>query len=375
MPFVCHNPPDPVRCPNCKRALIDPAFAARMERAHVNALNTKPTSQKSKYAHLVGTQPKRHPLCIHRGSPQPPPDGNPTNKTWVKCDHPSAPLGNPVCACHGCGPNCPGYDADDPSPPTPPKDYPVVVAIPHLGTLPQLKLALDLWRLQTASPYLIVVDTGSDGPTCRELEKLRRPDCEVHFLQRKTYRHASGCVAVALDLAQSVCPTKHLFHTHTDVFPVRRDFLEWMIPQVTEASPVAGWRMSPRSHGPWRECVSHTATMVHIPSVRKHRLQWNLDAYLETYPNEEHRPGWPDTESGFWLSMQAVKISPVILGDEINLHRQTTEWWDHSRSYTGLKLASRGEHWQRAKRQMDEAESDARQRLSEWSQGSEIPVT
>jgi hypothetical protein len=50
--------------------------------------------------------------CEYRGAPTAPPDGLPTAKSWVLCEHPERPLGAAVCSCHGCGPTCRGYPAD-----------------------------------------------------------------------------------------------------------------------------------------------------------------------------------------------------------------------------------------------------------------------
>lgn len=33
-------------------------------------------------------------------------------KTWKRCEHPGRPMGEIVCPCTGCGPKCPGYEAD-----------------------------------------------------------------------------------------------------------------------------------------------------------------------------------------------------------------------------------------------------------------------
>jgi hypothetical protein len=250
------------------------------------------------------------------------------------------------------------------------------VAIPNLDTFEQLELGISLWRLQTVTPYLIVVDTGSSPDVCRKLEQLRAPDCEVHFIQgvdphNALYRHPYVPISVALDLAHGLCRTEYVFQTHTDVFPRRRDFLEWMITQTTPQSPVVGWRMSERTTGPWRECVSHTATMIHNPTWRLHGLTWNLQGYLDSHPDEaELRQGWPDVESGLWHSMKRASLTPLLIGDDLNHERLTTEWFDHSRSFTAIKrwvqAGNITPHWQRAERDMVTAESEARARLIEW---------
>jgi hypothetical protein len=320
------------------------------------------------------------PLCIYRGglairSPKA------TTGQWVTCGNASHPLktvedptGNTVCTCKGCGPGCSGYALKLPQRlplPEHPWDYPVSICIPHLDTFEQLELGVALWRLQTIQPYLLVIDTGSPPEVLDRVRALQGPDLEVHCLQRYPQKHPSCNVSVALDLAHGLCRTSVLFHTHTDVFPRRRDFLEWMLGQCTPANPVVGWRMSPRECGPWNECVSHTATAIHNPTFRNRGLSWSLDGYLDSMPDEAMlQRGWPDTESGLWHTMCRAGIAPKLLGDDANHARLITDWFDHSRSYTAIKRwfesAGPTAMWERAKADMLAAEREARQRLAEW---------
>jgi hypothetical protein len=280
-------------------------------------------------------------------------------------------VGETVRSCATCGDYAPSTPAVDTRPvPAAPWAYPVSVCIPHLDTPEQLELGVALWRLQTIRPYLLVIDTGSDAQTRARIERLRAHDLEVHCLQQYVAPHPSCCVSVALDLAHSLCRTSVLVHTHTDVFPRRRDCLEWMVGQCSVSQPVVGWRMSPRTAGPWSECVSHTLTAIHVPTARRLGLSWSLDGYLNEHPEEaEMRGGWPDTESGMWWSMQRAGLSPHLLGDEVNFARHVTEWFDHSRSYTGVKRGRQHlpAEWSRAERDMAAAYSEARARLAEWT--------
>lgn len=309
-------------------------------------------ANRSEFCPACGEEPPPPPplvpLCMYRGGLMEPPN-------WVECRHPDRPLGRKVCSCNGCGPSCRGYTL------VPPLDYRISLCIPHLDTPEQLELGIALWRQQTVRPYLIVVDTGSPRDVCRRLELLRGPDCEVHYLAPVKRRHPSACVAHALDLAQLVCPTTYLLHTHTDVFPRRDDFLAWMLSQASPDDPVIGWRMSPRIHGPWEECVSHTATILHIPFCRQNCLNWNLETYLdETGWTAPWHGGWPDTESGFHWSMKRAGLSPKLLGNEDNHCRNQTEWWDHTRSFTCARGSGDGP---RAAADMAVGMTEARSRL------------
>ncbi len=260
-----------------------------------------------------------------------------------------------------------------------PWNYRVTVALPHLDTLPQLQLALDLWRCQTIEPYFFVIDTGSPPELLPEVEKLRAPDCEVHYIRSHAYRHPSAAVTAALDLAQTLCQTEWLFHSHTDVFPRRRNLLEWLQQQCCHETPVVGWRMSPRPNSTsphkeeWRESVSHTATMLFMPVCGPAGLVWSMESYFAQRPAERgHFAAWPDTESPFLLAMRRANIKPLLLGNELNFQRHGNEWWDHARSYTGLKASSREGDlhisllYAQAKQYMASAEAEARSRLAQW---------
>ena len=254
-----------------------------------------------------------------------------------------------------------------------PWEHRVTVTIPHLDTLPQLTLAVDLWRCQTVRPFIQIHDTGSPWSVVEQLEKLRAPDLEIHYTRAHAYRHSSAPVTAALDHAQTLCRTRHLFHTHSDVFPIRRDFLAWMIGQCDERTPVVGWQMSSRSGTEeWRHCVSHTATMLHAPTVRLKALWWTMERHYDQYPNDRKETmGWPDTESPFLHAMRAAGVVPKLFGPEKNYqrHQLTADgiaWVDHARSFSGLKLTPDDPRWAKARAYMAEAEADACSRLAEW---------
>lgn len=255
----------------------------------------------------------------------------------------------------------------------------VTVAIPHLDTLEILPTALALWRLQTVRPYLLVVDTGSPPEVCDTLEALRAADLEIHFLRSHGYRHPSAPVTAALDLAQTLCTTEHLVHTHADVFPRHRNLLNFLLTLTDHRQPVVGWRMSPRpsstapSKDEWQTAVSHTCTCLHMPTVHCAGLTWAMERYFAWRPGERERSAaWPDTESAFALAMHEQGIWPTLLGDEENLVRHGNEWWDHARSYTGLKATGISGHLQnallfaRAKGYTEDALREARERLEVW---------
>ena len=121
-----------------------------------------------------------------------------------------------------------------------PWEYKVTAAIPHLDTLEALNMCVRVLRHQRERPYIMVVDTGSPPYVTREMEKLRAEDCEIHYINAHAYRTSSEPVTVALDLAQSLCRTELLFHTHADCFLRRGDFLEELGARCNAQTPVIG---------------------------------------------------------------------------------------------------------------------------------------
>lgn len=246
-----------------------------------------------------------------------------------------------------------------------PRDYTVCAAIPHLQTLDQIKLCVDVLRAQTERPYIMIVDTGSDPAVCAQLESMRAEDLEIHYIAAHGWNHASEPVAVALDVAQALCRSKVLFHTHADCFVRRNDFIEEMATRCCAATPVIGYRMSDRSWvtREWEWMVGHTATFLHMPTIHRIGATWSLQRMHEAYGyGWKSLGGWPDTETGFNRILRDAGISPVFIGHDINGQRQTDANIDHVRSYAGSKLHAHSYHEQ-ASQWMIEAMNEARKRI------------
>ncbi len=249
--------------------------------------------------------------------------------------------------------------------------YRVTAMVPHLETPECLPACLELLRLQTARPYCLVIDTGSTFKTCCRLERLRCPDVEVHYLRAHSWQHSSEPVTAALDTALALCRTEWMFLTHSDVFLRRRDFLGELLELCTPACPVVGYEMSPREGtDAWRGVVSHTATMVHVPTLRRVGATWNLARFFDRAGWwQAERAGWPDTESGFDLCLRQHGIKPLLIGKDRNLVRHTDANLDHARSYTGLKLYGRGGEVERRSREnLRQALREAYERVAAWRQ-------
>lgn len=250
-------------------------------------------------------------------------------------------------------------------------EYPVQLVMAHWETPDILELAIELWRQQTVRPYICIVDTGSSRPTMRKLMNLESEDVEIHFLRAHDYLHPSGAVFAALDVAASRCHQVHQLHTHTDVFPRRRDLIEWLTPQCTQRTPVVGYEMSPRDFvkgklsTEWRGMVGHTLTMLHSRTMRRIKAQWHIEIASDEYGFSIRNHGDIDTEVPFNLQLRSHGIKPKFIGHDTNYEFFRDENIDHFRSYAGSKLYAT-EYHKDAQAWADEAMSDARDRLQEW---------
>ena len=255
-----------------------------------------------------------------------------------------------------------------------PWDYEVTVAIPHLDTLESLQVSLALLRLQTWKPYLMVIDTGSPPAVREQLEAMRAEDCEIHFVGAHAYRHSSQPVVVALDLAQALCRTKLLFHTHSDCFMRRPDFVESYCRMCNANTPVIGYRMSPRDWATrdWAWMVGHTVVFLYMPSIHRVGATWSMERmhYAFNYPFFQCG-GWPDTEVGFNCALRDAGIKPVFIGYDRNYERQVDDNIDHARSYPGSKIYRKDYHVNAAK-WMVSALSEGRDRLAQWSRADVV---
>lgn len=248
-----------------------------------------------------------------------------------------------------------------------PWDYPVTAVIPHLNTLEPLRACVELLRLQTERPYLLIIDTGSPDSVRAALEALRADDLEVHFLRGHAYPHSSEPVAVAQDLAFALCRSEYLFCTHADCFLRRRDYLEWLGSQCDAACPAVGYQMSPRDWltDQWQGMVSHTATLLHMPTMRRLGVTWSMERARAMIPPREVGEGWPDTETGMNLVLREAGVRPRLIGNETNFERHVDENVDHVRSFPGSQLYA-PEYYRQAAEWMEAALQEAWERVVSW---------
>lgn len=249
-----------------------------------------------------------------------------------------------------------------------PWEYQVTAAIPHLNTIDELAMCVAILRAQTLRPYIIIIDTGSPLPVQRQLESWRCDDLEVNFIGQHGFRHSSESVTSALDIAQALCKTEHLFHSHSDCFLRRRDLLEDWAKLCTPTYPAVGYRMSPRDWvtDKWEWMVGHTALMTHMPTLHRIGATWSMQRAHDQFGYElKNLGGWPDTETGFNEILRKDGLTPMFMGEDTNHERQVTDDFDHPRSFAGSKTYSARYHAD-ASRWMAEAMRAAQLRLTQW---------
>jgi hypothetical protein len=112
-----------------------------------------------------------------------------------------------------------------------------------------------------------------------------------------------------------------------------------------------------------------------MPTVRQHRLSYNVSAYYDWYPFPPGvHNGWPDTESFLQLSLDRAGIKPKLLGSEENFELTSNEWFDHARSYTLTRhLWTPGQN--KVIGYANQALEAARQRLEQWDAGTNRAVS
>lgn len=255
-----------------------------------------------------------------------------------------------------------------------PWDYKVTAVIPVIDTPESLEICVELLRLQTERPYIIVMDTGSTPDMLERIMSLHAEDLEVHSLRINGVRHPSDPVCMAMDAGQSLCRTEYMFATHSDAFPVRRDLLEWMLTmcgsEESGLSPVVGYEMSPRNHEDWEGMVSHTATMYHVRTLDKVGFGWSMRRLASMYDLPSHepdpmRPNWPDTEILGNIILRQHDVPVRLIGSEKNFQRNKDENLDHCRSLS-LGVLYSPEYKEASQGWVAEAMSEARERIEKW---------
>ncbi len=252
--------------------------------------------------------------------------------------------------------------------------YKVTAVIPVLDTPEELTLVVELLRLQTERPFIVIIDTGSTYENLSRVQCLRNEDLEVHSILLNGVEHPSDFVTMAMDLGFSCCRTDYLFATHADCFIRRKDFVEDLVNMTDEKTPVVGYEISPRQHKDWVGMVSHTASMYYMPIMDRIGFGWsqrrlcNLFGLASKKP-DPMKPNWPDTELLGNYILRHYNLTPKLIGSEQNFQATKDDNIYHARTLTSGKLYS-PEYYKMAKRWADEAMEEARENIKKWSQES-----
>jgi hypothetical protein len=247
-----------------------------------------------------------------------------------------------------------------------PWDYRVTAAIPHLDAPELLRQVLATLQAQTEVPWIQVWDMGSLAQHWPELNAIEAefPNVEVHRIRSKAWRFTSEPVATAMDFAFARCQTEFLYATHVDVFLKRPDYLRYLVDRCDAQTPAVGYQMSPRTYWHsdlWKRILSHTASLYHMPTMRRLNVTWSMTASYESLGLEMRQDAWraaavdfvPDTEVNPGLCLLRAGVgerwlgqpdpgpghppSVLMLGPEPN-EPYETDWLIHERSTTGHRL-------------------------------------
>lgn len=257
-----------------------------------------------------------------------------------------------------------------------PWEYEVTAVIPCINTPETLPICIELLRLQTVKPFIMLIDTGSIEENLEQIEELRAPDVEVHIIRLAGVRHPSDYPAMAMDMAFSLCRTEYLFATHADCFLRKRTLLREFIDLCKTKSPAVGYELSPRAHEDWKGMLSHTASMYHMPSMDKIGFGWSLrrlcNRYgIVDYKPDPNKPNWPDTEILGNYILRENNITPHIVGPEGNQCRTLDENIDHFRSYGAAKMYSPG-YFPQVSEWYNSAKKEALERIKRWSHEGKV---
>lgn len=231
----------------------------------------------------------------------------------------------------------------------------VEVCIPVIDPMDVLPTVVELLRLQTVRPYIVLIDTGSTPDQFAQVNAMAADDLEVHRIASGGQQHASAIVSVALDLGMSVCRTSKLILTHQDCFLTRRDAVEELAKSLSPSSPVVGYQITPREMPDWPMMIGHTWSGLYLPAVKKSPARW-------CYTGEASF----DTEYSFCRQLIKAGIKPVLIGSEANYTRNQTKDFDHVRSWPSAGLYS-PLHREKAKEWMRDALVSAEKRIARWS--------
>lgn len=259
-----------------------------------------------------------------------------------------------------------------------PWDYAVTVVIPVIDSPESVTAIVDILRLQTLRPFIMLIDTGSSPENLAAIQKLEAADVEVHSLRFSGVNHPSDFPAIAMDLAFSACRTRFVIATHADCFLTGRDVLNEIV-ELLKSHCVVGYELTERPHSDWRGMVGHTLTGFDIHVMDKINAGWSLRRLIAQFPHPDGMPAlhnispatspnWPDTELLLNYQLRQNGIQPLIIGKERNAARTTDHRIDHCRSVASATLYSAGsEYHNNATGWLQDGIRKAKERVRRWT--------
>lgn len=195
-----------------------------------------------------------------------------------------------------------------------PRNFRSTVCIPCRDTPEQVFTAVKMWRMQTVPPFIMVIDTGSKPENLLNFKSIAGDDLEVHHLSPNGMNHPSDLPAVACDLAVSMCRTRHLILTHSDVFPRRQDLVERLIDYP---EPVVGYGLSgPRPYPVGEKWVDHCLLRLDLGKIGDKDLCFSQRriCQIKKIPHGEVRNWMPDTTIMFNTCLDRQNIEVRLIG-------------------------------------------------------------
>jgi len=250
-----------------------------------------------------------------------------------------------------------------------PWHYTITAAIPCLDQARETGLVIELLRLQTCRPYMILVDTGSSPRELAKLEKLRADDCELHLLRRNAQQHPCDSIASAMDLAFSIADTPYVFTTHQDCFPRSRHLLQHLMDNIHGLAAI-GYRISPRLYQGWETQLGHTATLWSIAEYDRLGATWSLRRAAAILgqgrpANDTHALWQVDTEAAINAVFAQRAAHTAFIGFEENWVRTRDDFIDHPRSLACTRLYFPAQY-DKQRALADDAIREATERIRQW---------
>lgn len=251
-----------------------------------------------------------------------------------------------------------------------PWHYMITAAIPCLNHAAETELVVELLRLQTCRPFIILVDTGSSRRELAKLESLRAADVELHLLRRNAMQHPCDSIASAMDLAFSIADTPYVFTTHQDCFLVARHFLQHLMDNIHGLAAI-GYRLSPRKFSGWEQHLGHTATLFSLAEWDRLGCTWSLRRAASLLgvsrpANSLQVLDAIDTEAAFNARFLQAGAKTAFVGFEQNFVRTLDDNIDHCRSLVCTSLYDPNHH-RTARLDAHDAMRAARDRIRRWS--------